>query len=487
MKKIGVIECIMFCCSIGIIIYCLSTYMHVTRYVMPATDDFAISTEIKEGLSKENGYLQVALKLTIEKYMTWQGTFSSTFLSYFSAPFVRMGTYGIRMFCGLTILVFMGGLWVFVHSVMKYLVSVERFTSIIFVFSLIMYLVTNARNPMEVFYWYVGICVYTAPLICTLLGIQCMIKYIYEEKMKSYIGTIIFGVLACGGVLQCSAIICFVYLLVGGWSCLKKHSAQRQIWLAFCVCFFAALVNSLAPGNFVRHNVIDAVGLPIFSAIGYSLKNVLMESRRLLKETDLPYIVVVIFFVGYWVRSHKVVRFRYILLSFLSLFFGLLVSCYPVALGYSSALMEPRGYFILDLFIICGFIFDAWVVGNIMNQWVSKNMYSRWFYNKTFGVAVILSLVILNLINPIKKIERPIVNSIKEDEFGYLERFRNMWGDILTQIENSEEKNVVVQSKRIPSPQTLKNPDLSSDSAYWVNEVVAQYYSKESIVVKWIE
>lgn len=489
MKKVSVAEGVMFCCSIGIIICCLSTYLYVIRYVMPATDDFAISNEIKEGLLIEDSYLQVSLKLTIEKYLTWQGTFVSTFLAYFSAPFVRMGANGIRIFCGLTILMFMGGLWAFVHSVMKYLIRVERLTSIVFVFSLILYLVTNVRNPMEVFYWYVGICVYTVPLICTLLGIHCMIKYIYEERIQSYIGVIIFGMLACGGVLQCSAIICFVYLLVGIWSFFKKHEIQKKIWLAFGFCFFGALANSLAPGNFIRHSVIDTTGLPVFSAIGYSLQNVLIESRRLLKETDLPCLAVIIFGVGFWIKdkSYNMVKFRYILLLFLSTFLGLLASCYPVALGYSSAFMEPRGYFILDMFIISGLVLGIWVLGNIMCQWMTKNAYSRWNYNKIFGGAIILLFIIFNIVNPIREIERPIVNSIKDEKFGYLERFSIMWEDILYQIENAEEKNVVVKSKRIPSPQILKNPDLSSDSSYWVNKIVAQYYDKESVTIEWID
>lgn len=85
----------------------------------------------------------------------------------------------------------------------------------------------------------------------------------------------------------------------------------------------------------------------------------------------------------------------------------------------------------------------------------------------TVFAAVVLCM--LYVVIPVKEIKRPLFMCVKDDKFGYLVRFRDMWGDILDQIEHSDEMNVTVQSKLIPSPQELKNPDLSSDPEYWIN------------------
>ena len=62
-----------------------------------------------------------------------------------------------------------------------------------------------------------------------------------------------------------------------------------------------------------------------------------------------------------------------------------------------------------------------------------------------------------------------------------------MWESFLKQIEETDEVYVTVRSQLIPSPQELKNPDLSSDPDYWINVGAAKYFGKETVQIEWMK
>ena len=477
---------------IGISVYCVYIYLHLASFVMPAADDFVISADIKESILLGEGYFQSALKGMREIYLTWQGTFVSNFLLYYIAPYVRMGSGGIRVFCMVSIIFFYGSFWSLIHCIMKKLLGCRQNTAIILVCAMSTWLVSNARVMMENFFWYNGACVYTLPLIFALLGIRHMVRYSIVKKSKGDIaGAIVFGFLACGGVLQCSAIVCFVYLLICAWGFWSKYAGRYGLAAAFFTAFVSALANCLAPGNFTRQGTINESGLPVFKAFGWSLANVLEETWRLLTETDMLYALLIMLLAGFlvWHRSEQPFKIgiRKIALSGLGIILCMWVSCYPVALGYASTLMEPRGYFIIDIFLIAGFMLAAFMTGGFIRQQSEKYIVNQ---KKRFGIMTVFAAVVLCMLYvviPVKEIKRPLFMCVEDDKFGYLVRFRDMWGDILDQIEHSDEMNVTVQSKLIPSPQELKNPDLSSDPEYWINVGAARYFGKETVRIEWQE
>lgn len=478
--------------SVGIMVYCVSVYLHLASFAMPAADDFMISADIKESRLLGESYFRLAMKWMQQIYLTWQGTFVSNFLVYYIAPYVRMGVGGIRVFCMVSILLFYGSFCSILHCIMKNLLGCRQKTATILVCALGTWMVFNARVMMESFFWYNGICVYTLPLIFSLLGIRHLVHYAFVQQLRhNLVGAIAFGFLACGGVLQCSAIVCFVYLLICAWGFWNKHVGRKGMAAAFVTAFVSSIANCLAPGNFTRQGAIDDSGLPVFKAFVWSLQNVLGESWRLLRETDMLYVLLIMLLTGFFVWHQKEQPSKAgiwkIVLSGLGIILCMWISCYPVALGYASTLMEPRGYFIIDVFLIAGFMLVVFMAGGTIRQQLEKHTIKE---KKIFGIMIVFATAvfcILYVVIPVKEIKRPLSMCVEDDKFGYLVRFRDMWEEVLNQMEHSDEANVTVQSKQIPSPQELKNPDLSSDPEYWINVGAARYFGKETVQIEWIE
>lgn len=479
--------CVVSICIIG---YCLYVYLHMTFYVMPAADDFTISADIRNSRLLGEGFLRLSLKWMCKIYFTWQGTFVSNFLLYFVAPYVRFGSAGIRIFCASSIFLFYGSFWMLIHCIMKYLLKCKG-TVIFFACAFITWLISNARITMEVFFWYNGICVYTIPLIFTLCGVRFFIKYIFvDEQKRNFVGAVVFGFLACGGVLQCSAVVCFIYLLICIWGFTIEHPRRKRLSIAFAVVLISSLINCLAPGNFTRRGVINEAALPVFRAVEHSLENVLEEFVRLCTKTDMPYLLLVMLLMGFFYNYNNQqirVKIWMIVLCGLGVFLCMLVCCYPVALGYSSRLMEPRGYFIVDVFLIIGIMLCMFMLGGWLWQMREYHTSKNRFFFGSFIVAICMICMTLNTMIPAEKIERPILMCVEDDKQGHFVRFRDMWESILKQIEETDEVYVTVRSQLIPSPQELKNPDLSSDPDYWINVGAAKYFGKETVQIEWMK
>ncbi len=481
-------------CVVSIIIigYCLYVYLHTASYVMPAADDFTISADIRNSRLLGEGYLYLSLKWMHRIYLTWQGTFVSNFLLYFMAPYVRFGVYGIRIFCAISIFLFYANLWMLIHCIMKYLLRCEKRAVIFFVCALLTWLISNARITMEVFFWYNGICVYTIPLIFTLSGIRYFIKYVFvDAEQRNFISAVVFGFLACGGVLQCSAIVCFIYLLICVWGFMIKHPRRKKVSVVFATVLIGSLINCLAPGNFTRQGAINEAGLPVFRAFEYALFNVLGEFVRLWNKTDLPYLLLAMLLIGFlvWHNNSQQVRIRVWMIAScgMGFFLCMWVCCYPVALGYSSELMEPRGYFIVDVFLIIGVMLCAFMLGGWAWQATECDTSKKRIYFRVSVLFMIMAFFLFNIIMPVEKIERPVLMCVADDKQGYFTRFRDMWENILKQFEEADEVCVTVHSQLIPSPQELKNPDLSDDPDYWINVGAAKYFGKETVQIEWVE
>lgn len=149
--------------------------------------------------------------------------------------------------------------------------------------------------------------------------------------------------------------------------------------------------------------------------------------------------------------------------------------------------MEPRGYFVIDIFLIAGLMFCFLTIGIILYQFLQNHGFNETVSYKVIIIFMVIICVIVNCKIPVSGFERPLFVCVQDERNGYLQRFHDLWKMIFEQAEKSEEQNVVIQSQKIPDPPALKNPDLSDDPGYWINIGAARYFGKETIAIEWIE
>ena len=65
---------------------------------------------------------------------------------------------------------------------------------------------------------------------------------------------------------------------------------------------------------------------------------------------------------------------------------------------------------------------------------------------------------------------------------GEIQRCSAEWSSLLEDIDNAEESDVLIETKRIPET-ILMSPGISEDKTNFVNKFIAEYYGKDTVTV----
>lgn len=463
-----------------VLIYSILPYINATRFVIPVADDLQSGPRVGES------YFAYAFRSMKSIYFSWQGTYVSEFLYAFFSPFTRFGFTGIRFACFFSILLFYISLWICVCNITEYILKMTQKWKIVTIYAMISMLISNAHTPTEVFFWYTGIIVYTVPFSLSLMGIGLLVHYLFDSKKRYLIGAMICAFIAGGGVLQCGAVICYFYLAITVWTMIEKKPQRAKALAAFLVGLISTLINVCAPGNYVRHDVIDDSQLHLFISMRFSLSVVGWEIIKLLRETDFLFYILFFVIIGvviYRGNFQVKIELQHLGMAFVGLLGAMWISTYPVILGYSRAAMPDRAYFILDTLVAISAAFGSMLFGGFLVRYLTK-IPEKYLYL----VAGIVSGVFIGMYGlGDKEIYRPVTRCIHDTSTGFNEKFRDTWEYVYQQIQKSEKADVTVEATSIPKSDILKNPNISSDPSYWVNGMVATYYGKDSVCIKWVD
>lgn len=462
--------------AVGCILFCIGTYVCAGQYVQPSADDFGISFNTKQNLEEGVGYLASAIEYTIQTYQEWQGSYSAVFILYATAIMVRYGIDGLKIFSVIIILCFYTSIIYTTRTVIRHCTNKEIHYNTLIISAILVFTISNVQMPTEIFYWYNVICIYTIPLICCMLGSAFLIRYWDVQKNYYLILSCLCGIVTGGGSLQCAAIICYIYMIIALYCLYQKKACKSKIVIAFFCAFFASVINVIAPGNYARYDTVDGKSLHLLSAIKYAGTNAVKECGRI---ATTPYLILILFLgfiVGYHMKIYLKISIKDIVIIGGICFGSLIISNFPVALGYSSDYMEARGYNVLGMLIVIGILIIMILLG------VYGATY-EWKYMNSVAIVGMVLLVGLTL----DRSSMPVAICAKNIQDGTLKKFDKMWDDVFAQIENSDEIDLVIKTKHFPNTMVLKDPDFSTDASYWVNKGVAQYYGKDTIALQYIE
>lgn len=438
-------------------------------YSFYSHDDF---TTVQSGRAYGTNFIIAGLKYAVDWYFSWQGTYTSSFLMIALSPLNGFGLLQLRVVMVLNILLFGVAMWVFISAVCKSL-YVEKTKYTVLFFSLAIIGIFGFTGWTEVFYWFVGATVYAFPISFCLLGLALVLRA-KSLKGNCAAGALMF--LASGGALEIAGLGCFVLLgiCVVRW---LNQSLKKKDFMIFGFAVLGALINTVAPGNYVRHEVIDDTGLHFGTAAIYTVLEVLQTTETLLFNTPCILLIVIAVMIGAVIgKTKKIQDIKAVCTVVLLCAVTPFVTCFPVFLGYTMLDEFPnRCKFIETIVIVCGLVLIAAVAGCLM----SEKIYSLRKGELCVGIA--LFLIVMSGTNPTWRASQSVAGQMwKEIARGSYRDYYKKVNEIYDMVEHDPNENVFIYEMPEEAPHfpTLR---LREDMSYWINTGCAGYFGKASV------
>lgn len=463
------------------VILLMLPFLAAVRYVVPVADDYSFATDVMGKINLGNSVIGAAVKQTVDTYMNWQGTYLSNFLVFFCLGITDVSVAGIRICLLLNMVLFFGAAYYLIHTVCSafFEKNVNQWAKGILIFLIVLGL--NVCSPSENFYWLTGACAYTIPLSATFIGISMYYKWLTTKKTVLFWLSILVGAMASGGVLITAAAInvCYLCLFFYSFFVRKNRRSILEIIPWLCV-FLGAIINVVAPGNFVRYTYSSSDGLPIVTAFVNMLK-VYYHCIRILQASGLWIWSCWAILLGLWMCNVKTKLDMSINPVWIWIFgvVGVNITIFPVVAGYNSVNAPGRAYFVFIIFIVLHTVFAT--------------IYTAMWLKKKFSICVerpykpvLISIMVVLCLMSVSNLAMGDFSGwiiTREVLDGTLKEFSEGTENILEEIQNSNDSIVFVQAD-YREPTYLLDIGLTSDPNYWINQALAEYYEKSEIAVK---
>lgn len=254
----------------------------------------------------------------------------------------------------------------------------------------------------------------------------------------------------------------------------KRISVAR--WSVFLSALAGALINTIAPGNYVRYESGGESELHFLRAISATLLTVKSELDWLLTKTSFVFILLLMFVVGIFAGQHlQYKKYKVILFSGMLLATPF-VTMFPVALAYDASYFPNRCQYILDIVLMGTFMFGAAALGVLL-----KDIYTT--YKERVQLMVIFTGIALAIFVSNETYDLSELNMFKTKvalDSGSIQNYGKNCIEMYEYIEASEEKDVVIPKLPLTLP-TYTKVLITDDPTFWINEALAVYFDKNSI------
>lgn len=465
---------------LAILIICLAVVilpvLIACAYALPASDDFTVSIDLTGG----DSLLLLMLKRAKECYFGWQGAYFGTFLG--SVPYYHLfGITGLRtalaiiatlFFIAFIVLVKEGCYWFGVRGKNKAI-------SMVLLSTIMLMLLIRGDYESEIFYWLSGTWVYTIPLAFSMLCVACYIAYEKKHSCVILVAGCIFALMGAGGQPNVCALLCALLLFLISYDFfITKAKSKNSIMGLFALA--GSIINTIAPGNYARYDTMDDSGLHLFRAAFYSAARFLMLLYNEFQSGLLLIVLGIAFIVVYLLCKNSTREFKYPGLVTIYAVFGILITDFPVCLGYSSApaYWPPRVAFTERLAMILFFTFCAAYWGAYCAKKKLLSFKREHYFMLALMLLLAFSTVDITNLGSLRMLVHIGIGdfaAISEAEMNVLEQIKEAGaGDVTVYYDTTELDNRWSNLKRV---------ELTIDPTHWINESVAQYYGLDSVTV----
>lgn len=478
MRKYLNIKCISAACCVIFVVLSVLVFSVSATYTVPVGDDlFSFHHPHPTLWSLIRGSCQNALFF----YQTWVGTFFSFFLSYLLHPFNgRSVEAAVGNLAKLKAVMFLNAFLFFLALLCLIVVVTRRiapkqyrlpaYASAAILFG---FLNLNGTSYAEVFFWLTPAAVYSMPMITALSALVFFILLREKPKRLYVAAAAVLAFCSGGGVLMIAGAQCYIMLAILVHDRVKTGKWNRPCLFVWCVSFAAALINTLAPGNFLRNASTGGSVRPLRAVLSVC-KVTLLELETLLAATPLLSVLIVSLLLGILFRDEAAPERLKARIRFLCLLLPApLVALFPLQLGNDTSGIAVRGQFVFDLIAFLLLFTLFFFCGQYLAMQASN-------VKKTVVVIPLLVLLLCTVsYNNVKMLMLPQYGMLRNLANG---SYRDYYGEInllLEQITESDEKDIVVT---LPDDlEQYQNFLLSTDPADYINHGLATFTGKNTI------
>ncbi|MEE3488004.1 MAG: DUF6056 family protein [Bulleidia sp.] len=448
-----------------IVTSCLITIISSAYSVLRA-DDFGHAATIGVQYAGLYDAIEHSIAFAGNIYQTWQGTYFSMWLQAFLSPLNHSGLPYLRNVMVINSVLFFVSFLLFLLEYLKRNAEGSDWT-IMLIIAMVLVCFMNIRTYTEVFYWYSGATSYCFPLSALLLALALNIHKKDSLNPGEMILCMILLIAAAGGTLMISGGACWLLLLFLYDDSRKHGKINRQDLTLFLVAFAGSLINAAAPGNYVRHSMIDSK-IRIGAALNYSVKAVIRELGYIGLKTPALLFLGILFILsckGLIRMKEQPRKDTPVFLLFLPM-----VVVFPFSLGYSDSYLPNRCLFLLDFFLIPVLVYCILLIGMKFSNDRKQKAYA------CCGVFIAAAGLFIGVKNSILQAEA-LAELVDGSYAAYYERC----SEIYDFLEQTEEKEVVLNDFPVEID-NIAGFNLKDDPSYYSNVLTADWYQKDIII-----
>ena len=387
---------------IGIMMMTL-TLLRVSYYSVMVSDDFwyALDSGIKNSSLWEN--IVLSCKYAQWVYMTHQGTYFSEFLASILNPVTHGGFPLLRVLMIVNaLLMFVTIIWL-VNTVLTDMADMELHTRLLII-ACVVFAITQYDAFAEVYFWWVGACCYTFPLGIGLIAVTAFVlaNRSNDNTRKWVIISCVCGFVSVGGSLTISGTICYLLLNLLIYYWIRDSKLSKNNIIMFSASFVGALINAIAPGNYVRRategetDIIRSIK-ETFEVFGGNIEWLLSNKR-----TNFLAIVILLMVCGFIFGDRiKLSKKAWYVSSIIALFSPLAVIL-PVVVGYNVPWLPSRSVYVVLIAFVFAFGNFSILLASLLSQVIrsdkSRNLVM------VVGIALFVLTVLTSGFSPRKYI-----------------------------------------------------------------------------------
>lgn len=467
-----------------IAVFSLPVLISIT-YVVPATDDLCAGIKI-EKLREQHTLIESAIIFAKDSFFNWQGTYFGTFVWGFQPNFHNNSFFALRaiLMCSFSLFVCGTFLYIFVLSKKVLKFSTASSYAMAGIFTIIS---LNTTRGGEWFTWNTGCAVYQIPMICYLYSLIALIWYYLKRIYFLMIISIILSFFAAGGALVVTSLGCSMLLLTFVFIADKNKIFSKNNFILcfpFLMSVCGGILNSLAPGNYIRHLSHEKSGqLHIFRALRDSVLS-FQDHVIFLNSFSIIFFLGVLFIVIYKMETIKITLKQFTLL----IIFGctsIVFVAFPFLLGYSTPRVgtTTRIAYTFDFAILFYLVvFTVAFACYTRNSEFVESLFCSFSKLKKLPSLILVLICITYFCSGIKN--GYAYKTFKDLKHGYIQEATSSLSYVYSELSKGNNSDVVLRVKTFKTS-TIYLPNIREDAKFWINTCTAMYFGAKSCSLKY--